>query len=124
MRIIDLLEGKNFNDLQFIKISDDSGKKEIDFDLSDDLVFFMNNNDEAYRRHLYPKIVECIKKIKSKKTIKPDIFQSIINECYKMYLQEFPIRELPSSLNEKICNEICDKLHEEVHKNIEDGKYD
>lgn len=124
MRIIELLEGKNFNDLQFVKITDDEGNKELDFDLTDDLIFFMNNNDEAYRRHLHPIVAKCMNRLKSKKSVKPSIFEPAIIECYKMYKEEFPIRELPQSLDEKLCNEVCDKIHEEVCQHIKDGKYD
>ena len=124
MRIIELLEGKHFNDLQFVKVSDDSGKKEIDFDLSDDLIFYMNNNDDAYRRHLHPVVAKCIDRSKLNKSVKPSIFEKAIQECYKMYTTEYPIRELPHSLDEELCNEICEKLHEVVCQHLSDGKYD
>lgn len=124
MRIIELLEGKNFNDLQFVKIKNDDGGKELDFDLPEDLIYFMQHNDEAYRRHLHPIIAKCLNRHKSNKKVKPSVFKPAIDECYKMYLKEFPIRELPHNLDEKLCNEVCDKMHEEVYQHIKDGKYD
>lgn len=124
MRITELLEGKHFDDLQFVKKIDDEGKREINFDLSEDLIFFMHNNDDAYRKHLHKNIAKCMEAIKNKKKVKKDIFKPAIHECYKMYLKEFPIRELPETLDEKLCNEVCEKMHDEVHQHIKDGKYD
>ena len=58
MRINELLEAKKFDDSDFVK--DTEGNREIDYDLTEDLVFFMNNDDEVYRRHLYPSISKCL----------------------------------------------------------------
>lgn len=124
MRITELLEGKIFDDLQFVKIINDEGEKEIDFDLPDDLIYFSHNNDEAYRKHLHPIIAKCMNALKNKKKVKPDVFAPAMKECYNMYLKEFPIRELPETLDEEVCNDVCKKIHEEVCQNIKDGKYD
>lgn len=123
MRIEELLEGKQFNELDFIKTKDDSGEKEIDYDLADDLIFFMNNNDEVYRKHVYQIISKCINSKKNNEEIKPAEFIKCVKECYKLYLEEYPIRELPDKLDKKTLKEICEKFHEEVFKHIEDGKY-
>ena len=119
MKIEELLEGKNFKDIEFVKSVGDKGEREIDFDLSEDLMFFMNNDDDAYRRHLYPAISKCI----SNKNTSPKIFANAVKECYNMYIKEFPIRELPKTLDDKQIKETCEKIHEEVYKHIEDGKY-
>jgi hypothetical protein len=49
MRITELLEGKVFDDMNFVKQSGD--KKEINFDLIEDLIHFMHNDDKLYRRN-------------------------------------------------------------------------
>ena len=119
MKIEELLEGKNFKDINFVKSVGDKGEREFDFNLPSDLIFFMNNDDEAYRRHLHPVISKCI----SKKNTSPEIFANAVKECYNMYVKEYPIRELPKCLDDKQLKETCDKLHEEVYQHIEDGKY-
>jgi hypothetical protein len=124
MRIIELLESTEYKDLGFVKDIGDEGDREIDFDLVEDLLFFMNNNDDAYRNHLHPALSKCINQQKDKKKTKSSIFKNAILDSYEMYTKEYPIRELPSSLDEKICKEMCDKLHEEVCQHIADGKYD
>ena len=43
MRVIELLEGTNFDDLKFVEQQGD--KKKINYDLEDDLIYYMNNND-------------------------------------------------------------------------------
>jgi hypothetical protein len=121
MRIQELLEGKFFNDLDFVKHTE--GGREIDFDLHEDLVYFMNNDDQAYRRHVHPAVVRCLEAIKNKKNFKANIFAPAVNECYKMYVHKFPIRELPDELSEEMCEQICDKIYEEVCQHAEEGKY-
>lgn len=123
MRIIELLENKKFNESDFVKVVDDTGKKELNYDLPDDLIFFMNNNDEAYRRHFYPAISKCIDRKELNKKTKPIFFEKAIKECFKMYAKEYPIRELPDTLDENVLSEICEKIHEEVCQHINDGKY-
>lgn len=122
MRIIELLEGKKFNESDFVKIKNDSGEKELDYDLVDDMIFFMNNNDDIYRKHVYPIISRCIKS-NNDQEIKISEFSPMVKECYKTYLKEYPIKELPNTLDKKTLKSICEKFHEEVFTHIKDGKY-
>ena len=125
MRITELLEGRNFPDLNgFVKVVDDDGNKELDYDLPDDLMYFMHNNDEAYRKHMFPAIVKCIKIIKRNKKPAASIFDKVVSECYNMYLKEFPIRELSENLDEENHKKICEKIRDEVYQHIKDGKYE
>jgi hypothetical protein len=121
MRIQELLEGKKFNDLDFVKHTSEG--REIDFDLAEDLIHFMNHDDDVYRRHTYPAIAKCLDRISGKKSTKTSIFKDAVEESYKIYAKRFPIRELPDNLDGKMCEEVCDKIHEELLKHIEDGKY-
>lgn len=124
MRITELLEGKHFNDLQFIKTVSDDGDKELDFDLGDDLSFFMHNHDDAYRKYTHPVIVKILKLKKTNANASPSIFAKAVTECYKMYSSEYPIRELQSELDEDTLRSICKKVYEEACQHIEDGKYE
>lgn len=121
MRIKELLEGKSLNDLDFVtRIGD---KRGIDYDIADDLSFFMHNDDDTYRRHLYPTIHRCLEMSKQKLDTKPSLFGSAVRESYKNYLKKFPIRELPDSLDDKLAEEICEKLHDDFCRHYEEGKY-
>ena len=61
MRIKDLFENTEFKFKDFVE------NNEINYDLAEDLVFFMNHNDDTYRRHTYPAITKCLEGIKKKK---------------------------------------------------------
>lgn len=120
MRISELLEGKQFKDSDWITNNGD--KREVNYNLAEDLIFFMNNDDDTYRKHVYPSIVRCIENFNAKKS-SPSIFKNAVDESYKNYLKKYPIRELPDNLDEEVCKEACEKMHEEVCQHIKDGKY-
>jgi len=124
MKITELLESFNFKDTDFVKVVDDSGKKEINFDLPDDLMFFMNNDDDVYRQHVHPAIVKCIKIVQRKKKPSASIFDTAVSECYNVYTKKYPIRELSDQLDEDTHKQICEKIRDEVYQHIKDGKYD
>ena len=121
MRIQELLESTNFKEEDFVKKTGD--KEEIDYDLPDDLVHFMHNDDHTYRRHVYPVIVKCIHQMKAKKPTQSKMFAEAIKECYKIYSKKFPIRALPEELSEEQLEETCGKFHDELVTHVKDGKY-
>jgi hypothetical protein len=121
MRITELLESKQLEEMEWVR---KEGDKSIpDFDIADDLVFFMNNDDDTYRRHVYPKIHHCLENMKAKRKTSPSMFADAVKESYKNYIKKFPIREMPNELDEEMIKETCHKMHEEVCQHIQDGKY-
>ena len=121
MRINELLEGSNFKDDEFLKI--DGDKREIDFDLPEDLLYFMNNDDDVYRRHLFPLVSKCLHSISVKKPVNPLMFKPAVHQGYKVYIKKYPIRELPDELDDKVCNEVSKKMHEVIVKHVKEGKH-
>ena len=121
MRIRELLEGRDFDDTKFVK--DTADKREIDYDLPDDLIHFMHNDDDMYRRHFYPVIAKCIDRIQAKKPTHLSMFKPAVEKGYEMYVRKYPIKELSDDLEEKMCERICNKIHSEVIKDIKDGVY-
>ena len=121
MRSIDLLEGKDFDELEFVR--KDGDKSELDYDLVDDLTFFMNNDDDIYRRLVYPAVQKCIGSIKNKSEVNHNIFNTATVESYKTYIKKFPIRELADELEEELCNKVCLKMKEDLIKQYQEGKY-
>ena len=119
MRINELLESV------FSQHHDEEKKKddELEFDLAEDISFYLNNNDDAYRRHMYPVVTKCINRIKSNQPTHPSIFKIAVLKGFKDYSDEFPQRQLPVKLDDKMCEEICKELHEELCKHVEEGKY-
>lgn len=122
MRIRELLEGKKFNDLNFIT-KNEKGETDISYDLVEDLVYYLNNSDDVYRHLLYPTIAKCVETMESNKNISPSVFNKVVKEAYKKYIKEFPIKQLPGSIDEQTCNEVCEKMHEEFCKDYQEGKY-
>lgn len=119
MRIIDLLESKYKNDFkEFV-----DPEKGLLFNLAEDLIYFMNNDDDTYRRHVYPALVTCIRKIENNQKINPAMFKLPAMESYKQYCVKYPIKELPKDLDEETLKEVCHKYYEEICKNHEEGKF-
>jgi hypothetical protein len=121
MRIRELLENFNFKENDYVKQHGD--KHELDYDLVEDLVHFMHNDDDVYRRHTFQPIMKCVDNIKSKKPTNSKVFVEAVKECYKLYKKKFPIRELDDELDEETCKKVCVKLHDEVKEHIASGKY-
>lgn len=121
MRIIDLLESKDFDELEFVSKNGD--KSELNYDLIEDLAFFMNSDDDIYRRLVYPAVHKCINCIKNKTKINSNIFRPAVIESYKTYIKNFPIRELSDDIEEELCNKVCLKMKEDLMKNYQEGKY-
>jgi hypothetical protein len=111
MRINELVENIDV-DLHF------NNKKQegTGFDIADDLLFYMQNNDNVYRRHVYPQIIKHKAAMKGGKA-NHKLFGSAALEAYKAYTEEFPIRKLPADLpkdvQEKVCMELYKKCTEE-----------
>lgn len=121
MRIKELLEGTRFKHDDFVE--QDGDNRKLAYDLVEDLAFFMHNNDDIYRRHLYPEIVKCLKITKANGKVSPSIFANAATESYKAYIKEYPVSHLPDELDEKTCNKVCEKLHDEFKTHHEEGKY-
>lgn len=122
MRITELLENAHFNSEEFIKPSDDGN--EIDFDLADDLIFYLNNDDDVYRKYLHPAIMKYIDMLDADKEPTCAIFKSAVAAGYKCYTKEYPIRELPDKLDPKVWKDVCKKIYDTVAKDMKDGSYD
>ena len=100
MRITELLEDiedKNHNGI------DDK----LEFDLADDLFFFINNDDDVYRRHVYPSMM----KYKQNKGHDGQVlFGDAVSRAYESYSKKYPIRQLPKTLPAEIQEQVCGML--------------
>lgn len=122
MRITDLLENEDFDkEKKFVKKNGET--TELNFDLAEDLSFYMNHDDDLYRRHVYPAVVKCKDRIKNKQTTNPSVFASAVKECYKEYVTKYPMRELPEDITDRQCLQVCKRLHDDLQKHHSEGKY-
>jgi hypothetical protein len=123
MRINELLEGTLFKDADFVSPQED-GKRDINFDLVDDLTHYMETDDDVYRRHVHPVVSKFIEMYKGDKDCSASMFKPAAEKSYQMYIRKFPIRELPDQLDEKICKQVCDKISEDLKQHIANDKYE
>lgn len=123
MRINELLESTFFRHEDFVEPEED-GKKKINFDLADDLVFFMENDDAVHRRFVFPAIADFVQLKKNNGSPKPTIFKPAAERSYKAYIKEFPLRELPDEIDEDVCKQVCEKLYDEISQQIEKGRHE
>jgi hypothetical protein len=99
-------------------------KKDLGYDLKDDLVFFMNNDPEFYRKKYYPTMLKFDEYFKEGKMVGPRGFEKLVREAYAIYQNKFPVEGLESTLESEMCEEICNFIHEQETKNCKDKFYD
>lgn len=95
-----------------------------EFDIKEDLIYFMGNDPDFYRKFYYPSM--CKMKIS---TDRGDDFNStkfvpLIKHAFEQYKQKFPVKNLQDSLSKEDLSDICSKIHETELDNIKQGHYD
>jgi hypothetical protein len=112
MNIEDLLNNKS------------NQKKELGYDLKDDLVFFMNNDPEFYRKRYFPSAIKFDQYCKEGKKVSPNGFKKLVKEAYSIYKNKFPVEGLEKELSDDMCEEICKEIHSMETTNSKNGVYD
>ena len=106
------------------KPDDHSGADdEYSFDLAEDLIYFMHNNDDFYRKRFFPVLNLCKKQFDQGQSFSHRVFRPIVTKAYSMYKDEFPLRELRDDLEKEMVEEICKKIHESEMTNMREGAY-
>lgn len=94
MKIFELYNTKN----QFESLS---------FDLADDLTFFIINNQDLYRKYVYPVEVKIKKLEKNGRFCSPLMFKEAVKAGYKQYCNKFKLHKLDEELPADMLKEIC-----------------
>lgn len=97
-------------------------QKEVDFDLHDDLIYFMNADKDFYRQNYYPIQTKFHKHCGSGRSVDPMAFRNVIVKAYESYRQKFPLPQLDKQLSEEQVREICEKLHGQEFEAYENEK--
>lgn len=95
--------------------------KKIDFDIADDVVFFINNDNAFYRKHAFPEITKFTSLCKKGKP-SIEFFKPLAKSAYTAYLSKYPHDLLPPELPIDVCHEICNKLFKQEFKHIKGKK--
>lgn len=99
-------------------------KKELGYDLKDDLICFMRNDPEFYRKQYFPILNKFESYVKDGRSVSPRAFESLVNKAYECYKNKFPVEGLDAKLDEEMCQEVCNEIHKSETEYIKDGKYD
>jgi hypothetical protein len=98
-------------------------KDKLPYDLAEDLMFFMRNDDDFYRKHYYPHIVKIKGHVKQGRDLSPKVFAPMVHHAFECYTEKFPVRELPEALEKDFIEDVCGKLRTEEVQHINDGLY-
>ena len=96
----------------------------LDYDLQDDLVFFMNNEPMFYRKQYYPTMLKFYKFYKSGRSVSPRGFERLVSDGYKDYYNKFRSASLPQRLNPEMLEKICHHIHTQELENCKNGVYE
>jgi hypothetical protein len=101
--------------------------KREDFDLSDDLIFFMRNDPGFFRQEYHPFLNKFNRHCDAGRKVSTKAFIPIVKQAFDHYKNSFPVEGLEEQLSERDLEEICEKLlseettfyHEEKKKSTE-----
>ena len=96
--------------------------KREEFDLTDDLIFFMRNDPQFYRKDFHPFQQKFIKHCDADRSVSPKAFIPIVKKAFETYKDMFPVEGLEDRLTEQNLQEICEKLQSEETNFYHDEK--
>jgi hypothetical protein len=99
-------------------------EKELDYDLKEDLICFMQNDPMFYRESFFPAIHKFKKLSEQGKKVHPKAFGSVVKKAYEQYKEKFPVQGLQESLEGDMFEEICVEIHRMETQHVKDGHYD
>lgn len=85
-------------------------EKELDFDLVDDLIHFIQADPTFYRTKYFPVVDKFKHSCKKDKILGSKIFVNIVNDAYEIYKSKFKLEDLPEQLPKHMLKDICHKL--------------
>lgn len=104
--------------------SDKDKKKNLGYDLADDLMFFMNNDPDFYRKKYFPAMLKFDKYCKEGKEVGSRGFEKLVKYAYECYQNKFPVEGLEKELSADVCEAVCKAIHTQETKSSKDGFYD
>ena len=96
---------------------------DLGFDVKEDLAFFMNHDDDVYRRHTFPAILKVKDLVEAGKPTDYSLFGKTVEECYNLYQDKFKGHKLPEVLDQALLDEVARKVYEEELERIKNGDY-
>ena len=84
--------------------------KREDFDLADDLVFFMRNDPQFYRQDYHPFMQKFNRHCNAGRSVSAKAFMPIVKNAFERYKNSFPVEGMEDALTDQDLKEICEKL--------------
>jgi hypothetical protein len=101
------------NEMFFPATSESNPEKELEFDLTDDLIFYMNNEPSFYRKEYFPAMLKFKKYCEEGKQIHPRAFKKLVSKAFEQYQNKFQVEGL----------EVCAAIHKLESTNVKEGHY-
>lgn len=95
-----------------------------DFDVVEDLIFFINNDPQFYKNRYYPELQEFQRMVKKGMPIGVQFFAELVNDAYRKYTKMYDLHDLPEKLSKQDLHDICGALYDQEVDDIEDIKQD
>jgi hypothetical protein len=96
--------------------------KREDFDLADDLVFFMRNDPQFYRQDYHPFMQKFNRHCDAGRSVSAKAFMPVVKNAFERYKNSFPVEGMEDALTDQDLKEICEKLSGEETQFYHDGK--
>lgn len=101
--------------------------KREDFDLADDLIFFMRNDPQFYRGEYHPFLQKFKRHCDAGRSVSNKAFIPIVRKAFEHYQNTFPIEGMEQQLSKRDLEDVCERLqgeetifyHEEQKKKTE-----
>jgi hypothetical protein len=94
------------------------------YDVVDDLVVFMKNDPQFYRRRLYPALVNVANHYRKKKKINRGALEPVVDQATQAYCKKFKILKDPDELfSDEDKQAVIDQIFSEEMDDIKGGEY-
>lgn len=102
--------------------SSEPAEPKIDFDLADDVIYFMNNDPEFYRKDYFPFLNKFKHHCNKGNQVSAKAFVPIVKKGFDSYIKRFPVEGLDEKLSSHQIRDICEKLQSRELKQYHDEK--
>lgn len=92
---------------------------DLDFNLVDDLIEFINNNTEFYKEVYYPLVQKLKNNYKYNLPLSKASFVPVVKRAYEVYKDVYDLTQLPEKIELNDLSDVCNKLYDQEVKNIE-----
>lgn len=99
-------------------------EKPLDFDLRDDLIYFIKSDHDLYKKEFFPLEIKLKKLVQSGEESSPAMFKNLVTHAYNAYYNKFQDQE--SRLEKKLpleeLKEICKKIYSELIQELKESQ--